>query len=414
MGERIDTVVVGAGPYGLAAAAHLDAAGISYRAFGSVMSTWTENMPAGMFLKSTAYDTDIGAPAPGHTLADYCRQAGITALDEIGGDWPIPLADFVGYARWFQKELVLKVEDVGVQTVALAPGGYRLELDSGEELYAKSVVLATGLLSCAHLPSELQNVARTTARVSHSSEHVDFTSFAGRTVGVVGAGQSALETAVLLVEAGASVHLLVRAPVIQWGRPPPSKPRGVLEQVRRPASQLAPGWAHLLVTRYASLYRHLPVGLRMRELRTILGPAGAWWLRPRFSDEITVGLGARVLGADERGDHLEVQLAMDGATSTLAVDHLIAATGYRYDLSSLSLLDSEIRASAATARGFPRLSSDFESSAPGLFLSGFAAAGTFGPMLRFVTGTDFAARKVTSGVQRRLQRHRTGALAGRP
>ena len=51
----------------------------------------------------------------------------------------------------------------------------------------------------AGLPSEL---------VSHVSEHGDLRPFAGRRVVVIGAGQSALESAALLFEARATVEVL--------------------------------------------------------------------------------------------------------------------------------------------------------------------------------------------------------------
>jgi len=48
-----DVVIVGAGPYGLSAAAHLRAAdGLDVRVFGEPMSFWERHMPKGMLLRS--------------------------------------------------------------------------------------------------------------------------------------------------------------------------------------------------------------------------------------------------------------------------------------------------------------------------------------------------------------------------
>jgi cation diffusion facilitator CzcD-associated flavoprotein CzcO len=48
-----DVAIIGAGPYGLAAAAHLNAAnGIDIRVLGRPMSFWDEQMPRGMRLRS--------------------------------------------------------------------------------------------------------------------------------------------------------------------------------------------------------------------------------------------------------------------------------------------------------------------------------------------------------------------------
>jgi cation diffusion facilitator CzcD-associated flavoprotein CzcO len=48
----LDTIVVGAGPYGLSAAAHLKGAGVDVHVVGRPMSFWREQMPVGMLLRS--------------------------------------------------------------------------------------------------------------------------------------------------------------------------------------------------------------------------------------------------------------------------------------------------------------------------------------------------------------------------
>ena len=52
----------------------------------------------------------------------------------------------------------------------------------------------------------------------------------------------------------------------------------------------------------------------------------------------------------------------------------------------------------ATVAGWPRLSRSFESSVPGMFFVGLPAAGTFGPVMRFVCGAGFAARQVSAAM----------------
>ena len=63
-----DVIVIGAGPYGLAAAAHLSAAGANIRVFGSPMSFWTEQMPKGMLLRSPWGASHISDPKSALTL----------------------------------------------------------------------------------------------------------------------------------------------------------------------------------------------------------------------------------------------------------------------------------------------------------------------------------------------------------
>jgi cation diffusion facilitator CzcD-associated flavoprotein CzcO len=240
-------------------------------------------------------------------------------------------------------------------------------------------------------------------RISHSSDHRDLSGFNGKTVAVIGRGQSALETAVLLHEAGAAVHLLVRSHTLVWSEAPDPADPSFLHKLRSPPAQLGGGWTNLLVTRYPAAYRHLPDRLRLAGVQRILGPFGAWWLKIRF-EGIDVRLQTRVTSAGPHADGVRLDLADQGGTPTqLDVDHVIAATGYRVDLHSLGFLPGELADSIATVAGSPRLTRGFESSVPGLFFSGLAAAATFGPMMRFVCGSGFAGPQVADAVTARLR-----------
>ena len=65
-----DVAVVGAGPYGLACAAHLRD-GLDVRLFGEPMSFWTNHMPEGMLLRSPYVASHIADPDRALTLDDY-------------------------------------------------------------------------------------------------------------------------------------------------------------------------------------------------------------------------------------------------------------------------------------------------------------------------------------------------------
>ena len=58
----LNTVIVGAGPYGLSIAAHLRHYGIPFRIFGRPMDSWRAHMPKGMFLKSDGFASNISDP----------------------------------------------------------------------------------------------------------------------------------------------------------------------------------------------------------------------------------------------------------------------------------------------------------------------------------------------------------------
>ena len=401
--------MIGAGPYGLAASTHLTERGVQHRTFGTPMGGWFEHMPKGMFLKSTAGDSSIGSPQTKQGIGDWCSVAGIDPYDKDGGETPIPVDEFISYGRWFQESEVPELEEEQVAGVARVGSVFEVELVSGERFCAETVVVAVGTAPFAYVPPELKGNGSApdwaNGRISHSSDHPDMSVFVGKNVAVLGRGQSALETAVLLHEAGATVHLLVRSPALNWGGPPPP-PRdklSLLQKLKTPPSQLGNGWTHLLITRYTGAYRCLPDRVRLAGVEKILGPYGAWWLKLRF-EGIDVRLQTRVTGARPHEDGVRLDLVdQDGARSQLDVDHVIAATGYRVDVRSLGLLSKELASSVKTVAGSPRLTGSFESSVPGLFFSGLTSAATFGPMMRFVCGTEFAGPRVAGGVTARLR-----------
>src|SRR5262245_27129845 len=111
MGADVDVVVVGAGPYGLSIAANVMATGRSLRIFGRPLQTWAEAMPAGMRLKSDGFASNLSAPAPGSTLADFCRATGTPYHDTRE---PVSLKTFVEYGLDFQRRFVPNLENEDV------------------------------------------------------------------------------------------------------------------------------------------------------------------------------------------------------------------------------------------------------------------------------------------------------------
>ncbi|QUC55966.1 NAD(P)-binding domain-containing protein [Streptomyces sp. A2-16] len=385
--------VIGAGPFGLSTAAHLRARGIPVRVFGDPMVSWRDHMPAGMLLKSTPAASNLDAPQRGHTLVDYCDAAGIPRL--VTDEDIVPVETFIAYGRWFQQKLVPELEQVRVVSVDRSEqGGFQLKLDSGESFTTRAVVVATGLSGLSHLPPELAAAApdgpAPTAPVSHSSQHHDLTRYSGRELIVVGAGQSALETAALAAEAGARVRVVARGRgSVDFGAPPWKQPR------LRPESPFGRAWSLWALTYYPHPYRRLPAGVRHYLVRRVLGPLGAWWLRDRFEGKVQVTEVDRIVTADVSDGHpvLEV-LGHTGRRDRLAADHVIAATGYRVDLAAMDFLGHELRTALAVSRGTPRLGAGYVSSVPGLYFTGLPAAASYGPVMRFVCGTEFASPRL--------------------
>ncbi|MFJ2020400.1 FAD-dependent oxidoreductase [Streptomyces nodosus] len=392
--------VIGAGPFGLSTAAHLRARGVPVRVFGEPMVSWRDHMPQGMLLKSTPAASTIDAPQRGHTLVDYCDAAGIPRL--VTDEDIVPVGTFLAYGEWFQQKLVPELERVRVVSVDRRPGGgFDLKLDSGELFAARAVVVATGLSGLAHLPPELATAAADgptpLGPVSHSSQHHDLRRFSGKELLVVGAGQSALETAVLAAEAGARVRVVARGRGrVAFGAPPWQQPR------LRPESPFGRAWSLWALSYYPHPYRFLPARTRHYLVRRVLGPLGAWWLRDRFEGRVEVHDVDRVVGASaSHGGPVLTVRPHSGGTEELAADHVIAATGYRVDIAAMDFLGHELRTELAVSRGAPRLGAGYASSVPGLYFTGLPAAASYGPVMRFVCGTEFASP--------RLAKHLTAA-----
>lgn len=392
--------VIGAGPFGLSTAAHLRSRGLPVRVFGEPMVSWRDHMPAGMLLKSTPAASSLDAPQRGHTLADYCDAAGIPRL--VTDEDIIPVETFIGYGEWFQQKLVPELERVRVVSVDRSKGGgFELKLDSGELFTARAVVVATGLSGLAHLPPELAAAAvdgpTPTGPISHSSQHHDLSGFKGKELIVVGAGQSALETAALAAEAGAQVRVVSRGRGrVAFGAAPWDQPK------LRPESPFGRAWSLWALSYYPHPYRYLPARTRHYLVRRVLGPLGAWWLKDRFVGKVQVSEVDRIVRADTAGGSPALTVATPGGgTRELAADHVISATGYRVDIAAMDFLGHELRTRLAVSRGTPKLGAGYVSSVPGLYFTGLPAASSYGPVMRFVCGTEFASP--------RLAKHLAGA-----
>ncbi|WP_406129442.1 NAD(P)-binding domain-containing protein [Streptomyces sp. NBC_00989] len=385
-------VVIGTGPYGLSTAAHLKACGLHVRVFGSPMASWAENMPAGMLLKSPPSASMLSAPKPGFTLDAYARQAGEPRLE---GHDPVPVEMFVRYGRWFAEQLVPEVEDIRVLGVDRQADGFHLKLASGEELRASAVVVASGMDGFAYVPEPLAALVPE-GLVSRSSHHADLARFAGRDVVVVGAGQSAQESAALLGEAGARVQLLVRGRELVFGAAPTPPPHW------QPDTGLGRSWGLYGVVHHAAAFRFLPAVTRLRLVKRVLGPFGSWWLKPRLEGVVPVYLGQHITGAARNGDGVTLTTRdTEGRTRTIETGHVLAATGYRVRLDAVDFLAPELRAELTRTAGFPHLDAGLQSSVPGLYFTGIQAAATFGPLLRFTCGTQFAAPRLAAAVAAR-------------
>lgn len=192
----------------------------------------------------------------------------------------------------------------------------------------------------------------------------------------------------------------MRRPAVQWVDPNPETISG-LGYVKRPVTRLCEGW-HCAFWNSPEAFRRLPRQMRVTKARTVLGPAGAWWLKDRVDGVIDTLTSSRVRAAEPHGSG--VRLTLDGPRqSVLDADHVIAGTGFRIDLARLEFLGEALRGRIETLAGYPVLSRAGESAVPGLYFVGAPAAVSIGPSARFIAGTHTAVRQLVRAVDRRAQ-----------
>ena len=354
------------------------------------MRRWLTQMPKSMLLKSESCASSLFDPTGHYTLARYCSDKAIP-YPEYGT--PVSRELFAEYGLSFQQRLVPEVEDVTVTGVHKATDDFELQLSSGETLRAEKVILATGVDYMAYMPGELRQLPSELR--SHTADHSDFGAFKGKEVIVVGAGQSALETAAILHEVGASVSLLVRESKVIWNSAPTLTHRSWYKRLRSPRTSFGDGIGLWLYDNVPGLFHCLPQRLRLEKVRTALGPAGAWWLKDRVVGRLPILLDHRIRGAAARGGRVTLRVTdQNQRNRDIIADHVIAATGYRFNIENLPFLDHSLKHKLRQEDGSPRLSVNFESSASGLYFTGLGSANAFGPAMRFVAGADYPAQRI--------------------
>ena len=307
--------------------------------------------------------------------------------------------------------------------IAKLPAGFSVEIAGGEAIRASAVVIAVGLSCSEHIPSQLSGVP--IELVSHSSAHRNLERFRGREVIVIGGGASAIDVAVLLHECGASARLISRREAVEV-HDKMRLPRPLWDRAKRPLSTIGPGWKYVLCAPAAGVSS---AAARPADVdRANLSRSGGRMVHegapfPRSASSCD----CRILDAIIRKDGIEMRIDRDGKTERLAADHVIAATGFRTDVRRMGFLSAALRSRLDTAHHAPALSSQFESTVPGLYFVGPASANSFGPVMQFVAGAEFTAHRLAARLSgsasprprqqnsgTALFRRAAGSFAGRP
>jgi NADPH-dependent 2,4-dienoyl-CoA reductase/sulfur reductase-like enzyme len=396
-----DVAIIGAGPYGMSAAAHLRrSTDLEVRIFGEPMSFW-QSMPRGMLLRSRWEASHIAFPDGDLSIDAFLADSG----EQFSA--PIPLERFIDYGLWVQMRIAPDVDRRHIVSVQREGESFTLHTEDGESMQARRVVVAAGIGQFARRPPEFGGFSA--EAVSHTSEWAELSGFSGRHVAVIGGGQSALEAAALMQECGARVEVVVRRERLNWLMGGVIQRRlGPFKPIFYAPTDVGPvGMSRLVAA--PRVFRLFPRSVQDAMARRAIRPAGAKWLQQRLL-EVPLTTGHCVVAA-RNGDGVEIELD-DGTTRH--VDHVMLGTGYQVDIRRYDFLDEELLALIRRAGGYPVLGLGLESSVSGLHFLGAPAAWSFGPVMRFVSGTWWAGSALRRAIAGRDGSERATRRAWRP
>ncbi|MDQ8032930.1 MAG: NAD(P)/FAD-dependent oxidoreductase [Bordetella sp.] len=318
LGEQdvLDVAVIGGGMAGLAAAASLRNLGVRAVIFDRSPEGFEGPWATTARMETLRSPKQLTGPAlglPALTFrAWFEAQFGVEAWEALD---KIPRLQWMDYLRWYRKVLAIDVRNEhSVRAVhPRADGVVQLDLDTPAgalTVLARRVVLATGRdgLGGAYVPPLADALPRD--RWAHSSDAYDYAALAGKRVGVVGAGASAMDSAATALEAGAaSVDLLIR--------------RADIPRVNKGKGAGSPGLTHGHLT--------LPDDWKWKirhyiNVQQVPPPRGST-LRVSRHPNARFNLGAAVLDVRMDGDEIKVTTPK----GVFRVDFLIFSTGFRID-----------------------------------------------------------------------------------
>jgi cation diffusion facilitator CzcD-associated flavoprotein CzcO len=134
----------------------------------------------------------------------------------------IPRLEWFQYLEWFRDVLDIPIRnDTKVVSIDGDADLARVIVEKNgvtETILTRRVILATGLLGSggARVPADIvKNLP--TDRWAHSSDEIDFTRWRNADIGVLGAGASAFDNAIMSLENGAAkASLFCRRPELPW------------------------------------------------------------------------------------------------------------------------------------------------------------------------------------------------------
>ncbi|HEY6975084.1 MAG TPA: NAD(P)-binding domain-containing protein [Chitinophagaceae bacterium] len=369
-------LIIGAGPFGLAMAAHAKHLGIDFIMVGKPMEFWKMNMPEGMYLRS-ACDWHLD-PKNEHTIERFLSTQHLAPADVE----PLSRNFYLSYTEWFQKQKQITALPVYVDRLDYADNyKYYAVTDEGDIITANNVVIALGFKYFKHIPPEFENIFPQDA-CSHTCDLTDMKSMQYKRCLILGGRQSAFEWAALLAEAGAeTIYISHRHKSPEFMASDWSWVNPIVDNIVH-----EPGWFRNL----AAEEKDLLSKKLWEEGRLKIEP----WLEKRVMKDNVKLLPYTEIIAGKKLPKGELEVAFNNGV-TITVDHIIFATGYKAVISKVPLLArGNILSKLAIQNNFPVLNEYFQTNMPGLFITSMPASQDFGPFFGFTIAVRTSAKLI--------------------
>jgi len=272
-----------------------------------------------------------------------------------------------------------------VKNLTLRNGAYCATLDDGSQIQAGRVLLGLGFANFCNMPMDLVSKFPP-GSVFHTCHVVDFEPLRNRRVLMIGGRQSAHEWAALIAEAGAEeVHISYRHPAPCFAESEWSW----VQTMARAALKDHAWWRKLPLPEREAIQKRF-----FAEGRLKLEP----WLGPRIQQQqIRVHSETHVQTVTSSNASYRVELSNG---ESFEVHQIILATGYRTNMKNIPFLDASILNLMDMEDGSPILDPEFQTSLPGLYITGFAATHDFGPFFGFTVACPVAAKIIGDEIHR--------------
>jgi len=361
MSDILDLAGIGVGPFNLSLAALLAKVPDCRARFFERRERF--NWHPGMMLPGTQMQTsylkDLVTPidpSNPYSFLAYLVQKG-RFYRFVNADYPrVRRLEFADYLRWAAEQLPGLQFGDGIEHIRFSDGGFRLRCESGKELAARHLAVATGMRP--HLPTWIERYVGEHCLHSHGYVGSDF-SVAGKRVAIIGGGQSGAEIFLDLMAGNRG-----KAEEIVWiSRRPNLEP---LDETAFTNEYFTPDY----VRQFHALpeARKLPIVASHKLTGDGVSPAtlqvlsqylydGDFLNRDTTPYAILPYREVHLAGRDKGAYHLHMRNGFNRSDESVTVDRIVLATGYRYQLPDclaplLERLDLD-------REGLPRLTEDY-------------------------------------------------------